>query len=183
MQVTLSVIFAGSVALAQIVVVHHHHSAHQGTSIATGLGPLKRMNLPLGWVIRSHDKAPVFLFDQEPDRPEQQGRTLTGTWEQLPKVISVQDYLQSTQLADLEVRVVAVDGHADEQIQMGDGMGVLIATTHGSGPEKPQITWIACTIRPDGKAITLVLDCPESTDPAADKQTLLETAQSMQFRE
>jgi hypothetical protein len=183
MQVALCVIFAGTVGLAQVVVVHHRHASMAATSSSRPLGPVKRMNLPTGWVIRSHDKDPVFLFDQEPDRPEQRGRTLTGKWQRLPQAIPIDEYLQTSQLADPEVRVVSIDGKAQQEIQMGDGPGILMATTRSTEMELPAIKWIACTIRPDGTAITLELDCPGDSDPAADKQVLLDSAQSMEFRD
>jgi hypothetical protein len=184
MQATLCVVFAGSVALAQLVVVHHRGSRLATPVTATAMGPIKRMSLPTGWVVRSHDKSPVFLIDQEPDKPDMQGRTLTGSWEQLPKNVPVREYLQTSQLSDPDVRVVSFANDADEEIQMGDGTGVVMATTRsgGTGVRQIRVKWIACTVRPDGKAITLELDCPENSDPEADKQTLIEWAQSMEFR-
>jgi hypothetical protein len=182
MQATLCVIFAGSVALAQMVVMHHRGGSEPDAREDTSFGPVERMVPPAGWVQRSHDgRNRSFLVYQEPEKPGQKPRILRYRWEQLSRVVPLREYLLANEVVGHSVDQVIFEGHLEEEFQLEEGVGVLIATTPAGGAQS-RMRWIACTILPDGKAITLEMDCPEVREAAADKQTLLDTAQSMEFR-
>jgi hypothetical protein len=185
MQATLCAIFFASVGLAELLT-----RQHQG---ATGMARAEPISfhraglhgvirLPAEWVVKKKDIAgPRVLVAQVPDTPEHRGATLSCLVEQLPAVIPPMEFLQASDILDLNTRIVTTNGgNGLEPVTMGSVTGVMLQIIRetDAGSENQ---WIACCVLPSGHAVTLIMDC-QPGDPEADRQTMHDLASSMEFK-
>ena len=191
MQVALCAVFAGSVGLASIV-TRQRLSAGSIRLEATRWYGRVGVQAPAGWSLESENQGSILLVVQEPDlvveAGEKQGRRLTVRRAQLEPPVSAEAYLKSSGLVR-GTRPLAIEGtDSSESITIAGTTGIVRPVVRPVGislfsPPTYETQWIACIVRPNGLAITLLLDCPDNSDPQADKRVLRDIASGIEVRD
>jgi hypothetical protein len=189
MQLVLWIIFGASVGLAALVT--HDRQTRNGNRLADVryVGRIG-VKLPTGWILQRENQGNVLLVASEPDTADQKGRQITIRRHKVDPTVSPEQFLESSGLLTGTLRLVSTDPAANiaEPITIANQPGVMLSVKKPLGsPSAPDSDYetelFAVSVRPSGLGISLELDCPGDSDPEADRQTLIDIAQSMDVQD
>jgi hypothetical protein len=179
MQVTLCAILCLTLGLSALVSRNRGNLPFAG---ARNFGQW-RVELPRGWVIPRRTVLPLIVEAKEP-AAEHEGRTILVRTEQKNPGLSPEEYLDNSGL--LQGAVEAVGESDPISIPVAGTTGVLMQRQRAMQmdadlPAGYQPVWFAAGVLPNGRAISIELDCPDEMDPIADKMLIEKTAASLHF--
>ena len=204
MQVTLWVVFGGTVAMAAWVVRERKPAAEHGEWGPTLTAGNITVTLPAGWDAMPGDGADVLLQASERSVDDQSGddgpvgRTLIVQQFNAPAGESAEQFLTSggplknSMIVDGRSEMSPTDdGIPSKPARIGNVPGVMLETISAltaapGGPVMRAHEWVACAIEPGNKAVVLRLQRfgGESPEPAAEPDDVLlgRVAEAVHFR-
>jgi hypothetical protein len=180
MQATMCAIIFASVGLAELSIRYHQSVDGSGKLVSVDFNHRALrgvVHLPAEWVLQKGEMVgPTVFVAHVRGTPEHPGRKLICRVQQLPEVIPPEQYLQTTDIFSGNAPLVV------EPVTMGGVAGVMLEVSRET-VEESQNQWIACCVLPDGKAVTLIMDCPATDDPDTDRQTFHDIVSSIEFHQ
>jgi len=177
MQVTLVVIFIGSIALAEMVTIHRH-GGMSGRPGDWHFDPVT-LHLPEGWQCIKQNHGTVLFVMQEAEDAEHEGRRLTCYRNQADRDMPPKQFLRANNLVDRSDRL----GEAAVLLSISGQPTAVFAVERGDDPEDREVRLLACCARPTGFVITFVLECPNTVDPNGDLHAFLEILKTVQIKD